>query len=55
MKIAILSRNRNLYSTKRLVEAGYIIGIDLVDHLIIGDHSYCSMKEKGLIPSYPKL
>lgn len=33
--------------TKRLQEAGYIIGIDLVDHLIIGDHQYVSMKEKG--------
>lgn len=33
--------------TKRLQEAGYIIGIDLVDHIIIGDHQFVSMKEKG--------
>lgn len=33
--------------TKRLQEAGYIIGIDLIDHVIIGDHQFVSMKEKG--------
>lgn len=32
--------------TKRLVEAGNIVGIQVLDHLIIGD-SYCSLKEKG--------
>ena len=33
--------------TKRLVEAGSIIGIELLDHLIIGDHRFISLKEKG--------
>lgn len=33
--------------TKRLQEAGYIIGIELIDHLIIGDHQFISLKEKG--------
>lgn len=33
--------------TKRLQEAGYIIGIELVDHVIIGDHQFTSLKEKG--------
>lgn len=33
--------------TKRIQEAGYIIGIDLVDHVIIGDHQFISLKEKG--------
>ncbi|WOV88733.1 DNA repair protein RadC [Sporosarcina oncorhynchi] len=33
--------------TKRLVEAGSIIGIDLLDHIIIGDHKFLSLKEKG--------
>ncbi|MBD7983034.1 DNA repair protein RadC [Sporosarcina sp. Sa2YVA2] len=33
--------------TKRLVEAGSIIGIDLLDHIIIGDHKFISLKEKG--------
>ncbi|WP_339254904.1 DNA repair protein RadC [Sporosarcina sp. FSL W8-0480] len=33
--------------TKRLVEAGSIMGIELLDHLIIGDHRFISLKEKG--------
>ena len=33
--------------TKRLVECGKIIGIDVLDHLIIGEHKYVSLKEKG--------
>jgi len=33
--------------TTRLMEAGLIIGIDLIDHIIIGDHQFISMKEKG--------
>ncbi|MGN4124275.1 RadC family protein [Lysinibacillus sphaericus] len=33
--------------TKRIQEAGYIIGIELIDHVIIGDHQYISLKEKG--------
>lgn len=33
--------------TKRLVKAGSIIGIELLDHLIIGDHRFISLKEKG--------
>ncbi|ATP41275.1 hypothetical protein CSE16_15095 [Solibacillus sp. R5-41] len=33
--------------TNRLHEAGQIIGVDLLDHIIIGDHQFISMKEKG--------
>lgn len=35
--------------TQRLVEAGSIIGIELIDHVIICSQSYCSLKEKGLM------
>lgn len=34
--------------TKRLVEAGHLIGIEVLDHLVIGE-KYCSLKEKGYI------
>jgi DNA repair protein RadC len=34
--------------TARLRTAGAVIGIDLVDHLILADGHYCSMKEAGL-------
>ncbi|MFP4017085.1 MAG: RadC family protein [Halanaerobiales bacterium] len=35
--------------TKKLIESGNIIGIDVLDHIIIGDGIFVSMKEKGLI------
>ena len=35
--------------TKRLYEASDLIGIPLVDHIIIGDNRYISLKERGLI------
>lgn len=35
--------------TKRVLEAGSLIGIGLLDHIIIGEQSYVSMKERGLI------
>ncbi len=35
--------------TRRLKEAGEILGIDVLDHLIIGDGKYQSLKEKGII------
>ena len=35
--------------TARLVEAGKIIGIDLLDHVVVGDGKWVSLKEKGLM------
>lgn len=35
--------------TKKLVEAGKIMGIDVLDHVIIGDGRHFSMKEAGHI------
>ncbi len=35
--------------TRRLIEAGRILGIDVLDHIIIGDGRFISMKEKGII------
>lgn len=34
--------------TKRLAEAGEIVGIDVLDHLIIGGKSHTSLKRQGL-------
>ena len=36
-------------STKRLVEAGRLLGIPVLDHIIIGDGTYASMKAEGLL------
>jgi len=35
--------------TKRLVEAGKIIGIGILDHIIVGDEEYVSLKERGVM------
>ncbi len=35
--------------TRRLTAAGTLMGIDLVDHIILGDTRYCSFKEMGLL------
>ena len=34
--------------TKRLAEAGEIMGIDVLDHIIFGDKKYLSLKREGL-------
>ncbi len=39
----------DIYVTKRLVEAGRIMGIELLDHLIIGNLKYTSLKEEGYL------
>ena len=33
--------------TRRLAAAGRLMGIDLVDHVVLGDARYCSFKELG--------
>lgn len=35
--------------TKNLIEASKIIGIDILDHIIIGDNKYFSFLEEGLL------
>lgn len=38
----------DILTTKRIKEAGNIIGISLIDHIIIGDNKYISLKQRGL-------
>ena len=35
--------------TRRLVEAGEILGIDVLDHIVLGDSRWVSLKERGLM------
>ncbi|MEQ1871344.1 MAG: DNA repair protein RadC [Vicinamibacterales bacterium] len=37
----------DLELTRRLAAAGLLMGIDLVDHVVLGDARYCSFKEMG--------
>jgi DNA repair protein RadC len=38
----------NVNLTERLVEAGEVMGIEVLDHIIIGDKKYRSLKREGL-------
>ena len=35
--------------TRRLRAAGVLMGIDVIDHIVLGDARYCSLKEMGQI------
>src|SRR5208282_4881854 len=37
----------DLEITRRLAEAGKLIGIEVLDHIIIGDHVFTSLKERA--------
>lgn len=37
----------DIKTTERLRACGEMLGIDMLDHLIIGDHDYLSMVEAG--------
>lgn len=35
--------------TRRVREAGNLIGIQLLDHVVIGDNNFCSFKKEGML------
>jgi DNA repair protein RadC len=35
--------------TRRLIDAGELVGIDVLDHLVLADSSYCSLRHAGLV------
>ena len=35
--------------TERMIKAGEILGIKVIDHVIIGKDCFCSFREKGLV------
>jgi DNA repair protein RadC len=39
----------DLVLTRRLVQAGVVMGIDVVDHVILGDGRWFSFRETGLL------
>lgn len=39
----------DLVVTRRLKDAGEFLNIQLLDHIIVGDGKYCSLKEMGLV------
>lgn len=41
--------NEDINITNRLIDAGNLVGIKVLDHIIIGDNKYISFREKNLI------
>lgn len=41
--------NEDILLTRRIEEAGDIIGVKLLDHIIIGNNCYISLREKGIL------
>ncbi len=39
----------DMLTTKRILDAGALIGIDLLDHIIIGNNRYVSFREEGML------
>lgn len=39
----------DLLFTRRLVEAGKVLGIDVLDHLILGSNQYVSLQQRGML------
>lgn len=48
-QICTLPSPEDIQLTKRLAEAGEIIGIELLDHVIVSGSDYTSLKERGLL------
>ena len=42
-----LPSTEDLQLTRRMIEAGELMGITVVDHVILGDTSYCSLRDLG--------
>jgi len=43
----------DLALTTRMVSAGDVMGIDVIDHVILADQRYCSLVESGRLPPPP--
>lgn len=41
--------SEDIRTTERLVNAGDILGIKVLDHIVLGDGRYVSLKEQGYI------
>lgn len=41
---------QDLQVTQRIQEAGALLGIELVDHIVIGENKYYSLRENNLFP-----
>ncbi len=42
----------DLALTDRLAEAGLLMGIEVLDHLVLGDGQFCSLRQMGRLPAH---
>jgi DNA repair protein RadC len=45
----ITPSKNDIHSTRSIIDAGKVLGIDVLDHIIIGQDGYTSMMESGLL------
>ncbi|HCL01266.1 MAG TPA: DNA repair protein RadC [Lachnoclostridium phytofermentans] len=45
----ITPSSQDLLVTEKIAQAGKMIGVELLDHIIIGGNEYCSLKEMGVL------
>ena len=45
--------NEDRQVTERLAAAGELLGVRVLDHVIVAERGYCSLREEGLLPSGP--
>ncbi len=45
----ITPSKQDLLVTEKIAQAGKMIGVELLDHIIIGGNEYCSLKELGVL------
>ena len=45
--------NEDRQVTERLVAAGELLGVRVLDHVIVAERGYCSLREEGLLASEP--
>ena len=41
--------DEDIHATERIGKAGELLGVELLDHIIIGSDGYCSLKDMGVI------
>ncbi len=46
---SVIPSDEDIMVTERLIETGKILGIPVVDHVIVADSKFCSMKERGYL------
>ena len=42
--------SEDILFTRQMVDAGNLLGVEVVDHLIIGMNKFVSLKQRGVIP-----